>query len=543
MSDHLPRSGSSRKVGTALRAVPDCPPLPVPRNVAGRSPRRVLPNAVSLVRVLLGLLLLPTFAGAQESKRPAVGSIQLSFLPPPLEKATYSLGVFDAKSNKLVRRLQEAALEKDFTVGLNGLIATWDGKDDNGKPVPPGRYAARGYAVGPLKIEGEDIQGNDWAADDETLRITHVAAIALLPGDAGLAVLATLADGSSCLVRFMPDGKRVWRQPVNGLSPEEKPWLEVSAPNVSVLPARPARDGTPVVAVGTFQIDDGTVSKLRVMTVVEKVAALPPLPPGAVEVVPRPAAEFSPAISDPGLSVRSGVGNPSPRPERGGVPPVADSRVQRSPGKDGTAWTAAGLLGLVQSAADRTVLRKLEVLPGDPLPVAVSASATEDRLYLLEEKAGWQRVRGLSWVETKEEDGHPVSTWQTFFERNIRAHDPAPGAEDAPVEISLAENPLSPGKPPKAKLTATHDAKGSYLTLSNGLRLRRISERPNLQTAKLTKGKTAGTLSFFQSDAAATDEFSIAGVRNLMEFDAGEFEMTATGEKPADPKTAEPPDL
>ena len=29
----------------------------------------------------------------------------------------------------------------------------------------------------------------------------------------------------------------------------------------------------------------------------------------------------------------------------------------------------------------------------------------------------------------------------------------------------------------------------------------------------------------------------------MMEFDAGEFEMSATGEKPVDSRTAEPPDL
>lgn len=489
-------------------------------------------------------LLIGTHAPAQEPKRPA-GSVQLSFLPPPLEHATYSLGIFDAKTNKLVRHLLEVAQEKDFTVGLNGLITTWDGRDDNGKSVPPGRYAARGYAVGPLKIQGEDIQGNDWAAEDETLRIRHVAAIALLPDSGDLAILAELADGTTALVRFSSEGKLLWRKPISGLSPDEQPWLLASGPAVAVFPIRSLADGKVVKPVGTYQISDGAPSEHSV-SIAETRVALPPLPPGAVRVEPPPMADFSPSISPPELSVRSGA-SPRPSPaERGSNPTAVEPRVGRSSGKDGSVWTAAGLSGLVQTAPDGTVLRRLEVAPGDPLPVAVSAATNADRLYLVEERPGWQRVRGLSWLETKEENGHPVSTWQTFFERSIHpASAPAeePSKTAAPVEINLDENPLAPGKPQKLRLTAVFDAKGSYLATRDGLRLRQVSERPNLQSAHLAKGKPPTPISFFESDGAATDEFSVSGTHRIMEFDAGEFEMTATGEKPADPKTAEPPDL
>jgi hypothetical protein len=201
---------------------------------------------------------------------------------------------------------------------------------------------------------------------------------------------------------------------------------------------------------------------------------------------------------------------------------------------------------VVQTAPDGSLLRGLDVAPGDPLPIAVSASTSEDRLYILEEKPGWQRVRGLSWVETKkEEDGKQVSTWQTFFERSIRPPDPALGLDSpsAPAEISLVENPLVPGKPQKARLSAGFDGRGSYLTSADGLRLRQISQRPNLKAVKLVKGKGANSLSFFEGDGAAWDEFSIEGARNMMEFDAGEFDMGAAGEKPVTEKAPEPSDL
>ena len=158
----------------------------------------------------------PDAANVGDVSKPGMGQegkkVPISFLPPPLETATYSLGIYDAKSGKLVRRLQEAATENAFTVGLNGLITSWDGKDDAGKAVPPGRYAARGYAVGALKVEGEDILGNDWAADDENLRLERIVeASPSCPRTTDLAVLAESARQRVARRRCYGDGTANWR--------------------------------------------------------------------------------------------------------------------------------------------------------------------------------------------------------------------------------------------------------------------------------------------------------------------------------------------
>lgn len=367
-------------------------------------------------------LLLAFGATAQE---PAPGTVQITFLPPPLEHAAYSVGIYEANSRRLIRRLCEYAPEGAFTAGLNGLITHWDRRDDEGRLAPPGRYAARGYAVGPLKVEGVAFRGNDWAAADENLRVKHVESIRLAPDGKGLIAAVTLAGGAVSDLTLSPDGDLLSRQP---------------------------------------------------------------------------------------------------------AAPV-------SPGKESPAWTADADAGFIQRAPDGTVLRRLATAPGDPLPRAIVASAAEDRIYLLEEKDGWQRLRALSWVDAKQEDGQPVSTWQTVFERNIRRPELPPAAPA--VEVALEENPLSPGKPSHAHLTAGFDPAGSYLQTADGLRLRRISDRLGLSAARLVRG--AKGLTFLQFDGAAWDEFSISGTSAMMTFDAGDFDVTGAGEKPAQ-KPTEPPD-
>jgi hypothetical protein len=78
-------------------------------------------------------------------------NVRLSFVPPPLE-GTISLGIYDG-SGKLVRVLNQQAQLDEFTVGADALVTQWDGKNDNGEDLPAGKYHARGYLVGRVKVE------------------------------------------------------------------------------------------------------------------------------------------------------------------------------------------------------------------------------------------------------------------------------------------------------------------------------------------------------------------------------------------------------
>src|SRR6266576_352168 len=93
-------------------------------------------------------------------------------------EGTLSLGIYD-KAGKLVRVLAREATEKEFAIGLNGLITYWDGRDDAGLPLPAGTYWARGYSVGAIEVEGVAYHCNDWMLDDESPRIRRVLNIEL----------------------------------------------------------------------------------------------------------------------------------------------------------------------------------------------------------------------------------------------------------------------------------------------------------------------------------------------------------------------------
>ena len=118
---------------------------------------------------------------AQESPSPtataAPRNIRVSFVPPPLD-GTISLGVYDAKG-KLVRVLFREADINEFNIGNDSLSTTWDGKDDAGENVPPGKYSAHGFVVGDLKIEGVGFFFNDWISSAEGPRFSRIKSLAM----------------------------------------------------------------------------------------------------------------------------------------------------------------------------------------------------------------------------------------------------------------------------------------------------------------------------------------------------------------------------
>ena len=89
---------------------------------------------------MLPLLLL--FGGASLLRGDQTFTVALPELEGPL-----TIGIFSPEGER-VRLLHRDAPVDSLPAGLNGLILTWDEKDDAGNPVPPGVYEARGLVHG-----------------------------------------------------------------------------------------------------------------------------------------------------------------------------------------------------------------------------------------------------------------------------------------------------------------------------------------------------------------------------------------------------------
>jgi hypothetical protein len=93
----------------------------------------------------------PSPASEQPPSPSPTRKARISFVPPPLE-GTISLGIYDG-NGKLVCVLHQEAELNEFTIGADSLLTQWDGKNNDGEDLPAGKYHARGYLIGHLRVE------------------------------------------------------------------------------------------------------------------------------------------------------------------------------------------------------------------------------------------------------------------------------------------------------------------------------------------------------------------------------------------------------
>jgi hypothetical protein len=423
---------------------------------------------------------------AQEENAPAPKrhGVQITFVPPPME-GTLSLGVFD-EAGKLVRILKREATEKEFTLGLNGLITQWDGKNEAGAAAPPGKYSVRGYAVGELDVEGVAIHGNDWVTDEDSPRVQRILDGAFLVGGADqpseprYRFTAKAADGATVLLELNATGELV-RQAA-----------------VEAAPSEPARD----VAVRdgrVFLLEDGAELEL----------------PGVA------GATYAFRLFDAAAGER-------PRVNAGSIWVIEN---------------APEGVEVKQFLSSGEFRRRLKIAPEDPQPVAVSASAEANQLMLIEEAAGHQRVRILALEavepnEPKNSDAPPVqSTWRTVLSRSIHTSDKLaaaashlsrerPFAAEEKCRVKLVPNPLLKDSATELDVKLGVDPTGSFISTLDGLPLQQLTETPHLKWAAVGRQGSGKLLTVLQSDGAVVEEFRVRKLANMMAFDAGEYELT-----------------
>lgn len=222
------------------------------------------------------------------------------------------------------------------------------------------------------------------------------------------------------------------------------------------------------------------------------------------------------------------------------------------PGPDGSRWSIEKVLGetvVVQFDAQGEVARRLSIGVGEPVPVAIAASASRDEIFLLEQELHRTRLRGLRkltsgkppLVDSKSasksassaETGAPA--WETFIEKN-RWNTPnfdasskhigrtKPLVPEKKIRIKTKPNPLIGDVVTEIELMVGFDAEGSFLRTADGLRLRRLSGTPHLAWVVFGRESRQPSVVVLQGDGAVVEEFRIGAIQEIMTFDAGEYQ-------------------
>lgn len=391
--------------------------------------------------------------------------MRITFLPPPME-GTLSLGIYD-KKGKLVRVLAREATEKDkeFTIGLNGLITFWDGKDDTGKPMPPGLYSARGYSVGAIDVDGIALHGNDWIADDDAPRPARVVDLRPVADDKVEAVLRTLSDKE--IIQTLSFDTEKQEKPAGTGS------VSVSEGKVKLSMNGEARDFP--LGAGETAIDAALGTPDRLWTIVQ---------------------------TGEGTEVREYTlgGEFLRRLAYTAADPVP-RRIIAAHGS--TARWSEQILLLEQNEK----VQRVRSLALPQKPVSGDAPVWETVL----EKSIWlgnsfEAIRD----SLKRPSGKPFVTDKEFI-------------------VRLIDNPLIKDEPTTAHVSIGFNGQGSYLQTTDGLPLRRFTETPGLKWVVIGREGSGRQLTIFQSDGAVVEEFKAHKLANMMAFDAGEYEWKGEG--------------
>ncbi len=416
---------------------------------------------------------------AQEAVNPATkpGQVQITFLPPPME-GTVSLGIYN-KAGKLVRVLKrEANPEKDFVVGLNGLITTWDGKDNQGAASKPGVYAVRGFLVRGVEMSGEAFHCNDWVSGEEAPHPREIKSLWMLPNDR-LALAVKLADGSGTKLECGLDGQLRERKEADV---EQDDFVGLKAQFLAAAKQNKVefKDGKPTIGAGGAPLPelheplDLSYGKDGTVWIIDRT-------PERVEVQQYSAkGEFL---------RRLGVGPGEPVPV--GI----------------AASTTSDLIFLLEEAKGLQRVRGL-ALESLSTPLPDSAPTAE---------------------------GAPKSsTWRIVFSKTIRASDDFATAApflsrselpkpEAAIPIKLGKNPLAKKGDTSVEALVVCEPGGSFLSTVQGLPLCRLTDTAGLKWAVLLR--TDNGLHLLQSDGAVVEEYKLGKLSSMMPFDAGEYEL------------------
>lgn len=492
------------------------------------------------------LAVLPSLLFAADQK--------FTFALPDLE-GRISLGVFNVRG-KLVRTLYVGATTADFTIGLNGLIATWDGKSENGTVMPAGKYTVRGFVVGDaVKAAGEAYHFNDWIEDESSPRIVRVEDFQKV--DRGFVLLARVMEAGEKqeVIRYDMEKGFVWAKqavflkptdPTEAISINKNNLNRLAVADAEVIPliqcnlcsmsletgetlaskSLPDADLFDVAAAGktAFVASGSGVAEF----------ALPSLGPG--EKAKNPAlftllaveAGHQLGIVSNALEAWLGQGGDWKKIATG------LQATSSSFGVKDTFWIAG-----FQKEADAALVAQfnfqgeaLRTYRSDFSPQEIRASTQAEEISVLEKKGDVQRLRQMSLVERP----GGGTEWEINFEKAVTpcgkfgvvggalVADAGETPQRGTMEFPLATGGLT-AEAPKLTVQLASDASGLWLETASKLKLARLADQTGANRFVLVPGENKASMTAYAGDGVVVAEYLITGLDAIAEIDAGEIEI------------------
>ncbi len=480
---------------------------------------------------LLALAAIPTIHAAAPTEQ------TITFAVPEVD-GRISLGVYDA-NKKLVRTLATGATDQDFKIGLNGLITTWDGKNDAGEPLPAGKYDVKGYVVSDkVKSEGEAFHFNDWVVDEDDPRLANPIIVSAegpvlnLEGDALLGGYPTTDNQPDwrILVRFTePDSLKL---ETRDITDEGQPALSIMVrppdlerQKAGLIPAQDPNSTTPkqelppnITLISSNKISEVFSDGKSVWTYRGK----------TIDQVPLPEQVKIDALS-------AGVGE--------------TFWIVGQPIENGT----PGKPVVRQYSFKGEVLRQIA---GDFPATTIFADKTENRIYLTHVEGPTTTIKGLrplAVATAPKEAAEPAATatpapatepteapkqadWEVFLEKTSTLC-PKFGLVDGKLVVDAGATEQKDGVrldlPPSTMDQKQHTlvvhvkAKDGELwaTGSGGIRLALVGKLPGADRVVVAKGEKPGEIKVYAGNGVVVAEYLVSGLDEIAEINAGEIEL------------------
>lgn len=456
---------------------------------------------------------------------------QLLFVPPPAE-GVISLGVYD-NDGKLIRVLKKAAEIDSFKAASDGLIIDWDKTDASGKPVPNGKYFARGVMIGDFTVEGVAFHLNDWVDSKSNPRIRKITAATLLDSLRPTVV----AEASQSQVTVLDtNGNQTKAIPLE-FSPVS---IKTTGPNLLVFDNTHVMlidpgSATPVAPQTFPDIRDADALGDRLVVLTgnqikyQSNATPQDLKSPAEDLYRCAVLSTSIVVASKGANIWRLNGSDFVAIDPGETGELLDMNA----GAQDSVWllvktSSTTLLKQIDSSGKR--LREIELPPELQTVTRLGAARDNDALLLISENGPNQLVIGIRFQTANQSQ----SIWEKWFDHSVTTYKffdlkdgkvvPADTRVESPaVFVKPANDPMENTRQAQFQLTLAADDSGAWITNSDGLPLIQVCTTKNIKQTRCVSDGANG-LRVYVSDGSVVEEFHLPNLVNLFRFDAGSFD-------------------